>query len=132
MSKLSEARSDKIEWGGGGIFMPHSGIITLSTAQANTAPFVAPCAGKIIVAEANLIVTPGTAGAVLQIGKYGSAVFYGAHTFALGAATGRIDVLASFTNTTVAKGEVIVFGTDGAATSTGLAAITIIINPFDL
>jgi len=108
----------------------NSPVMSLSSAASSQGSFVAPCDGTIVQAAMNLIQAPDGATAKLSIGKRGAATAYDQYSIATTHATGAIDLpLSGFTSTSVTKGDVIEFATDGAATTAGLVAITLVIMP---
>ena len=129
MSKAKEARTSGLQWDGGIPLVVNSPEMSLSTAASDQGKFTAPCDGTIVKVMANLVQAPGTAAAKLQIGADGSKTSIGEHTFATTDSTGPVDVTDSMTDLSVSAGDVIEFGTDGAATSTGLVAATLVIMP---
>ena len=129
MPKAGEARTSALSYDGAVIFVVPSNNLTLHTAQSNQNPFVCPCDGTIVDATARVIEAAGSAAGKAQIGTQGGATAIGEHSFATSDAAGVYDILSSLTTTTVNKGDRIVFGTDGASTSTGQVSITLTISP---
>jgi len=132
MSKNPDHRSSAVEFDGALMFVVNSPEMTLHTAQADQGKFTAPCNGTIVKCVANLIEAPGTAAGGIDIGKQGDADYFtatGVISFGTGHALGAIDITSSLTNTDVNEGDVIEFGTDGNATTTGLIAVTLVISP---
>lgn len=129
MSKSSEVRSSAVDYDGAALLVINSGLVTLSTAQTDNAPFVMPCDGTIVQATARVTVAAGTATATLTIGTQASDVGIMDKDFATTDGAGEYDCLADLVTATVTKGDIILFGSDGNATSTGLVAITLVVSP---
>ncbi len=122
--------SGAVAFDGSLMFTANSPEMSLSTAATNQGKMVAPCDGTIVAVIANLVQAPGSAAAKLQIGDGAGVNTFGEYSFATTAALGVIDLdVSALTTAVVTKGAVIEFNTDGAATSTGLVAVTIVVSP---
>jgi len=123
-------QTGKCEYDGKMPLAINSGVMTLYTAVANNGSFVAPCDLEIVQATVNVIVAPGTAAAALKIGTRAGATAFESYSIATSHALGAIDLpVSAFTTVNISKGDVVEFGTDGAATSTGDAAVTLVCIP---
>jgi hypothetical protein len=133
MSASSDHRTGKGAWDGALTFVVNSPTMSLETAAANQGAFVAPCNGEIVAIIGNLIEAPGTAAGTVNIGTVADVDhFLDAYSIATTAAVGVFEIPLDNTavvNTTVTKGDVIEFDTGGEATTTGIAAFTVVINP---
>lgn len=131
MVKTIEYRTSAAQWDGGLPFVAGSPVMSLSTAAANQGEIASPTAGTIVQALLNILQAPDGAAAAVNIGIRGDADYFltSGYSVATTAAVEVIDITASLTNTAVTKGQVLSFDTDGAATATGLVAVTLVISP---
>lgn len=135
MTTLPQARSSKVQYDGAGIIHVSSGLIDLTTADTGSGHFVVPFDGTIEEFYYNLLEAPGTAAATLAIGKFGDLdAFLDDVSIPTTQATGLVRIagdtdLAAVASVTVSAGDVIIFGTDGGATSTGKAVAGFVLTP---
>ncbi len=128
--KAPQVQSSAIQWDGKLPFTWHTqNALTLHTAEVAVDSIIAPCDGTIVAVIANLTEAPGTAAGGLQIGIVGDADYFLFHDFATTDATGVYDITGSLLLATVTKGQKLVFGADGVATTTGLVEVTVVIMP---
>jgi hypothetical protein len=133
MTKAKAVRSSEIQFDGTIPLVVNSPAMTLHTAQANQGSFVAPCNGTIVAIEGNLIEAPGTAADTIDIGtRANDDALVAAYSIATSDATGSFNIPlddATVISLAVSKGDVIEFTTHGAATTTGIVALSVVIMP---
>lgn len=136
--KSAQVQSGAIQWDGKIPFVVKDVAVDLiNSNQVNQ--IVAPCDAQLVALICNLLAAPGSAAATLEIGtatgspsgldKDGLV----SHSFATTDSTGLYDLVSEIgegaLGVNVAKGDVITFGSDGGATSTGTVAVTAVFMP---
>lgn len=119
-------------------FFINSPVMTLHTAVTNQGSFVAPCDMTIVGCIENLVELPGTANATVLIGTRADPNAFATAITSLTSGNGGVvgatvlDVATDFdgvSTVNVSQGDVIEFATGGEATTTGLAAYTLVCVP---
>lgn len=131
MPKAPTYTTGKGEYDGAIPIVINSPAMTLHTAVTNQNPFVAPCDLEIVQVTKNLIEAPGTAAGTVNIGTRADVdAFLVAHSIATTDPTGSEDIpVSALVTANINKGDVVEFDTGGEATTTGIAAFTVVCMP---
>jgi hypothetical protein len=130
MGKAMDAKSSRVQYDGGMPVIVQSGQMTVHTAQSGLIKWVAPFDYVIKQALIKVDEASGTAPGLVKAGTVADDDrFIDDYSVATDAAVGLVDVTSSLVNTSGVAGDVIIFGNDGAATTTGLAHVILVIVP---
>lgn len=120
MAKLTNTNYDAM--------LIHSGLLDLVTAVTEQAPKYFPWGGVILKMRYKVRTAAGTAAGVINVGKIGSAAYYGTATVATTQAAGY-EADMTISQSVIGPGDVLYFNADGGATGTGDVDICVVVQP---
>lgn len=129
--KAAQADSDKINWGGNGLEIFRSTVMSLSAAAADNSPVAIERDLEIKSVKLVVVAAPD-ADAAIRIGDGAGVATYLTYTVTNGLAAGIYDITSELTEANVDAGVVLDFSTDGGATAAGTAALAIVVGPRDV
>lgn len=113
-------------------FLIPSGLLNLHTATTASGYFMVPFDASIVAALVAVVEQAGTGPGLVLAGKTGDLDFYiDDYSIGTSVTVGLYDITsnAAVVNTTITAGETVIFSTDGGATTTGLAHVTLVCVP---